>query len=240
MSWAGGRRGAVASGDGDGAKGRNAIAASGVGSASGDGRDSSRSARNKSNGLLGGSDTRCGRLSRSIGGEDDLGNSDRSGYSGDDAAARNSTAARDCDGGLVGNLGDGASGRSATRGSRSDSGSRARWGTSGSGWARGVEGNVGGAVGDKTRVLGHLRSTDSDQVLESLLSLLVVLGPRGNALNYILGEVGVLAVAVGVGVVLAVGLNLEPCVQALGETLRRSVTGDLRLRRAGRNGELGA
>jgi hypothetical protein len=77
-----------------------------------------------------------------------------------------------------------------------------------------VEG-VLGAVGNETRVLRNVLSANTDKVLKSLLGLLVGLAPCLDAVDDVLGELGVLAVAVGGSVVLAVlGADLEPSVHA--------------------------
>jgi hypothetical protein len=80
---------------------------------------------------------------------------------------------------------------------------------------RGVVKGVLGAVGNETRVLGNVLSADTDEVLKSLLGLLVGLAPCLDAVDDVLGELGVLAVAVSGRVVLAVlGADLEPSVHA--------------------------
>jgi hypothetical protein len=61
--------------------------------------------------------------------------------------------------------------------------------------------------------------TDTDEVLQSLLGLLGCVTTSNDAVNNVLGELCVLAVAVLVGVVLALGADLQPGVHASGQDL---------------------
>jgi hypothetical protein len=107
------------------------------------------------------------------------------------------------------------------------------------GCSGGVVEGVLGTVGDQTRVLGDVLSADTDEVLESLLGLLIGLTPCLDAVDDVLGELGVLAVTVGSGVVLAVlGADLEPGVHASRENTL-DVLGRVARRRVAWGGRLG-
>lgn len=95
----------------------------------------------------------------------------------------------------------------------------------------GIQGNVRRAVGDDTRVFRNVLGADTNEVLEGFTGLIVSATPSGNAVNDLLGKVFVLAVAGSICVVLAVARDLEPCVHALGQDVRRA---DRRIAGAGR------
>jgi hypothetical protein len=130
--------------------------------------------------------------------------------------------------------GDGGNGIAGSWGRRCRCVSRCAWGRrsrrrcshaagrlDGSGRARSsrsVVESVARAVGDETRVLRNVGSTDTNEVLKCLLCLLVGLAPCLHTVDDVLGEFGVLAVAVDGRVVLAVlGADLKPRVHAAGE-----------------------
>jgi len=76
-----------------------------------------------------------------------------------------------------------------------------------------------GAVGDNGRVLRHMLGTNTDEVLQSLLCLLRCVATSDDAVNHVLSKLCVLAVAVLVGVVLALGADLQPGVHASRQNL---------------------
>ena len=76
--------------------------------------------------------------------------------------------------------------------------------------------DVLGAVGDNTRVLWNEGSADTLEVRQSLGDDSRVSTMSAHALDDVLGEIGILAEAGEVAVVLAAGL-LDPSVQALGQ-----------------------
>lgn len=189
-----GRKARCASRDGDGGEARG----EGVGSSGrrgGDGRGRTRNQLDRG----GRGDARSGR---GLGREDDLRDRVRGRAVGDGGARNRGSGRR-------------RGGRRSCRPSRGSRSSRS--------CGRGrVDGNVGRAVGDDSRVLGDVARADADEVLESLLSLLLA-AIGGHAVDYVLGEVNDGAVACRVGVILALRVDLEPAVQALGEDLRRGV-----------------
>jgi hypothetical protein len=76
------------------------------------------------------------------------------------------------------------------------------------------------AVCDEARVLRNVFSADTDEVLESVLGLLVGVAAGLDTVDDVLGELGVLAVAVSSSVVFAVlGADLKPCVHARRENI---------------------
>ncbi|KAH9871827.1 hypothetical protein J1614_006084 [Plenodomus biglobosus] len=104
---------------------------------------------------------------------------------------------------------------------------------------RRVQRNIARAVLDDLGVLWNMLSADANQVLQRLLSLLISTAPGCNTVDDVLGELRVGAIASLVSVVLALAINLEPGVHALGENIRRRngrVAGGGRLR-SGRAGE---
>jgi hypothetical protein len=207
---------------GNEASGGSVARGDGVRRSSGLGGNRSRCARDQSDRRrLGGSSTRRSRgCGRRVGREVNLRNRDGSGVGGRDAGAVGAVA-RNSGGGLVGDGGE----RhrwcgSCRRGSCLRGVDRSRTRSRRSRSRGGGDGDVGRAVGDETRVLRDVLSADTNEVGESVLGVLVI-GPRGNTVDDRLGEVGVLAVAGSVRVVLAVRLELEPGVHALGQALRR-------------------
>jgi hypothetical protein len=89
-----------------------------------------------------------------------------------------------------------------------------------SGRSRSIVKGVVGAVSNEARVLGNVLRADAHEVLELLLGLLVRVTSCLYAVDDVLGELGVLAVAVRGSVVLAVlRAYLQPCVHAGGENL---------------------
>ncbi|KFY80691.1 hypothetical protein V499_00519 [Pseudogymnoascus sp. VKM F-103] len=129
------------------------------------------------------------------GGEDDLGNGDLGGDGGDCEGSLSGGAswlARNGDGGLDNDGGDGA----------------------GVGLG-GLNGSLVGAVGDDTGVGGDVRSADTLEELGGLVDLGVGGSEGGQALEEVLGEVGLGAEAGNVGVGLAAGW--EPGLDALGK-----------------------
>jgi hypothetical protein len=122
-----------------------------------------------------------------------------------------------CDGcvGCVGHVGHGG------RGGRSGCAGRLSAACGGCGRCRGhvIEG-VFGAVVDYAGVLGNVLGADADEILECGFGLFVGLTPCLDAVDDVLGELGVLAVAVSSRVVLAVfSADLQPGVHASWQNL---------------------
>ena len=90
-----------------------------------------------------------------------------------------------------------------------------------------------GDVGDDSGILRHMGSADSSQVGQRRLHDARIFGPATHAVLNVLGELGVLAVTIRVGIVLAFGQG-NPCVEALGKD-----TGSRGRRRRRRGGDHG-